>query len=83
MLSVVTILLAMFGFLKDPVFAQDYIKIGVYLPMTGGDAAYGKMEWQGIQSGDRRLTVAALRLRPDGVLNANQIIRPVKCGAYA
>ena len=28
---------------------QEAIKIGVYLPMTGGVAAYGKMEWAGIQ----------------------------------
>lgn len=32
-----------------PVFAQDNLKFGVYLPMTGGVAAYGKMEWAGIQ----------------------------------
>lgn len=29
--------------------AQDKIKIGVYLPMTGAVAAYGQMEWEGIQ----------------------------------
>jgi branched-chain amino acid transport system substrate-binding protein len=29
--------------------AQDVIKIGAYLPMTGGVAAYGEMEWAGIQ----------------------------------
>ncbi len=29
--------------------AQDAIKIGAYLPMTGGVAAYGDMEWSGIQ----------------------------------
>lgn len=29
--------------------AQDAIKIGVYLPMTGGVAAYGDMEWTGLQ----------------------------------
>lgn len=50
MLSIVTILLVVFGSLNDPVFAQDHIKFGVYLPMTGGVAAYGKMEWAGIQS---------------------------------
>ena len=49
MLSIMTILLAVLGFLDNPVFAQDNIKIGVYLPMTGGVAAYGKMEWEGIQ----------------------------------
>ena len=29
--------------------AQDAIKIGAFLPMTGGVAAYGDMEWSGIQ----------------------------------
>jgi branched-chain amino acid transport system substrate-binding protein len=29
--------------------AQDVVKIGAYLPMTGGVAAYGDMEWSGIQ----------------------------------
>jgi len=29
--------------------ASDTIKIGLYLPMTGGVAAYGEMEWAGIQ----------------------------------
>ena len=30
-------------------FAADTIKIGAYLPMTGAVAAYGDMEWAGIQ----------------------------------
>ncbi len=50
MFSVVTVMLAVLGFLSDPVLAQDHVKIGVYLPMTGGVAAYGKMEWSGIQT---------------------------------
>lgn len=29
--------------------AQDKIKIGAYLPMTGAVAAYGESEWKGIQ----------------------------------
>ena len=49
MFSAVTVLSAVFGFFNEPVFAQNNIKIGVYLPMTGGVAAYGKMEWAGIQ----------------------------------
>lgn len=34
-----------------PVFAQktDTIRVGVFLPMTGGVAAYGQEEWEGIQ----------------------------------
>lgn len=31
------------------VAAQETIKIGAYLPMTGGVAAYGDMEWSGLQ----------------------------------
>ncbi len=50
MFSVVTVLLAALGFFSHPVLAEDHIKIGVYLPMTGGVAAYGKMEWSGIQT---------------------------------
>ena len=30
--------------------AQDTVKIGVYLPMTGGVASFGQMEWAGIQT---------------------------------
>ncbi len=29
--------------------AEDAIKIGVYLPMTGSVASYGQMEWEGLQ----------------------------------
>jgi len=32
-----------------PALAEDTIKIGVYLPMTGAVAAYGESEWAGIQ----------------------------------
>jgi branched-chain amino acid transport system substrate-binding protein len=32
-----------------PAVAQDTIKIGAYLPMTGSVAAYGTSEWAGIQ----------------------------------
>lgn len=32
-----------------PVLAEDVIKLGAYLPMTGSVAAYGDMEWSGIQ----------------------------------
>ena len=30
--------------------AQDTIRIGVFLPMTGGVASYGQMEWAGIKA---------------------------------
>jgi branched-chain amino acid transport system substrate-binding protein len=32
-----------------PALAQETIKIGAYLPMTGAVAAYGESEWAGIQ----------------------------------
>ena len=31
-------------------WAQEPIRIGVYLPMTGGVASFGQMEWDGIQT---------------------------------
>ncbi len=44
---------ALLGFLglifANNVTAQETIKIGVYLPMTGSVASYGQMEWNGIQ----------------------------------
>jgi len=46
--SFALIALTVIGVFSRPVFAQD-IKFGLYLPMTGGVAAYGKMEWEGIQ----------------------------------
>jgi len=44
------ICLFVFAF-SAPVFAQkaDTIRVGVFLPMTGGVAAYGQEEWEGIQ----------------------------------
>ncbi len=44
------ICLFVFAF-SGPVFAQktDVIRVGVFLPMTGGVAAYGQEEWEGIQ----------------------------------
>ena len=47
--SVVVLVLSAIGLLNRPVLAQTYIRLGVYLPMTGGVAAYGKMAWSGIQ----------------------------------
>lgn len=41
--------LALFLCAQTPLFAADTIKIGAYLPMTGAVAAYGDMEWSGIQ----------------------------------
>jgi branched-chain amino acid transport system substrate-binding protein len=46
LMSVLSIVL---GAVSSSALAQETIKIGVYLPMTGGVAAYGDMEWSGIQ----------------------------------
>jgi len=48
--SVVAILSIIIGLgIISPVQAEETIKIGVYLPMTGSVASYGQMEWNGIQ----------------------------------
>lgn len=47
--SVVVLALSAIGLFSRPVLAQSDIRLGVYLPMTGGVAAFGKMEWAGIQ----------------------------------
>ncbi len=44
----VTAAVVMLG-VAGPASAQDTIKVGAYLPMTGAVAAYGDMEWSGIQ----------------------------------
>ena len=45
----VVLVLTAIGLFSRPVPAQTDIRLGVYLPMTGGVAAFGKMEWAGIQ----------------------------------
>ncbi len=47
--SLVVLVLTAIGLFSRPVLAQTDIKLGVYLTMTGGVAAFGKMEWAGIQ----------------------------------
>ena len=81
MFSVVTVILAVFGFLSGTVPAQDYIKIGIYLPMTGGVAAYGKMEWQGIQTANsmapealgKKVDLVLLDTRSDQMESSNAV----------
>lgn len=48
-LAVVALLGVALGGIPGLGSAQEVIKIGAYLPMTGGVAAYGDMEWSGIQ----------------------------------
>ncbi len=48
--GVCTALMAMVGIVFfGSAQAQDVIKVGAYLPMTGAVAAYGESEWAGIQ----------------------------------
>jgi branched-chain amino acid transport system substrate-binding protein len=44
------IVIALSLVISTQVLAQDTIRIGVYLPMTGGVASFGQMEWTGIQT---------------------------------
>lgn len=48
-LPVLSLVLFIFFALAGVSAAQDTIKVGVFLPMTGGVAAYGQEEWEGIQ----------------------------------
>lgn len=41
--------LTVVGLSIRPVFAQDHVKLGAYLPMTGEVAAYGQKAWEGIE----------------------------------
>jgi branched-chain amino acid transport system substrate-binding protein len=41
--------LTVVGLFIRPVFAQDHVKLGAYLPMTGEVAAYGQKAWEGIE----------------------------------
>jgi len=55
-LSVAFVLIALLvASFSGPAFAQagDAVRIGVFLPMTGGVASYGQMEWAGIQMANR------------------------------
>lgn len=48
MVASVLVLAATLGF-HGMCAAQDVVQLGAYLPMTGAVAAYGEMEWAGIQ----------------------------------
>lgn len=61
--------------------AQEKIKIGAFLPMTGGVAAYGDMEWSGIQIAKdmepevlgRKIDVALVDTKSDKIEAANAV----------
>jgi branched-chain amino acid transport system substrate-binding protein len=47
--AVVAVVAILIGGIAGVSLAQDKVKIGAYLPMTGAVAAYGESEWKGIQ----------------------------------
>lgn len=69
-----------------PVFAQETIKIGAYLPMTGAVAAYGQMEWDGIQIANeikptvlgKKIELVLVDTKSDKIEAANAVSRLVE-----
>lgn len=49
LLAMMMVMTFVFFGMVGPGVAADTIKLGAYLPMTGAVAAYGQMEWDGIQ----------------------------------
>ena len=47
--AVVVAVAILIGGIAGASLAQDKLKVGAYLPMTGAVAAYGESEWKGIQ----------------------------------
>ncbi len=64
-----------------PAGAQDRIAMGAYLPMTGGVAAYGDMEWSGIQIANsmepevlgKKIRLALVDTKSDRIESANAV----------
>lgn len=77
---VVLLTLAVVG-LAGQSAAQDTIKLGTYLPMTGGVAAYGEMEWAGIQIAremepdvlGKKIDVVLVDTKSDKIESANAV----------
>lgn len=67
--------------LSAPAAAQDTIAIGVYLPMTGSVAAYGDMEWSGIQTANsmepealgKKIRLVLVDTKSDRIESANAV----------
>ncbi|ROQ89860.1 ABC transporter substrate-binding protein [Desulfosoma caldarium] len=72
--------------LAAPALAKDTIKIGVYLPMTGAVAAYGQMEWDGIQIANeikptvlgKKIELVLVDTKSDKIEAANAVSRLVE-----
>ena len=70
-----------------PTFAaKDTLKIGVYLPMTGPVAAYGQMEWAGVQTANKimptvlgkKVELFLVDTKSDKIEAANAVDRLIK-----
>jgi len=67
-------------------WAQEPIRIGVYLPMTGGMASFGQMEWAGIQTAHslkptlmgRKVELFLVDTKSDKIEAANAVSRLIE-----
>jgi branched-chain amino acid transport system substrate-binding protein len=72
--------------LTSSVLAQETVRIGVYLPMTGGVASFGQMEWAGIQTANamkptvlgRKVELFLVDTRSDKIEAANAVSRLIE-----
>ncbi|OIP98274.1 MAG: branched-chain amino acid ABC transporter substrate-binding protein [Syntrophobacteraceae bacterium CG2_30_61_12] len=70
----------------SPAVAADTIKIGLYLPMTGAVAAYGQMEWDGIQIANammpevlgKKIELVLVDTKSDKIEAANAVSRLIE-----
>jgi branched-chain amino acid transport system substrate-binding protein len=66
--------------------ASDTVKIGVFLPMTGGVASYGQMEWAGIKTANelkptvlgKKVELFLVDEKSDKIEAANAVSRLIK-----
>lgn len=82
--SVVFLVVVFSGFcspVKTVADDRNTVKIGVFLPMTGGVASYGKMEWAGIQIANsmmpevlgRKVELVLIDTKSDQIESANAV----------
>lgn len=70
----------------SPAAAADTIKVGLYLPMTGAVAAYGQMEWDGIQIANammpevlgKKIELVLVDTKSDKIEAANAVSRLIE-----
>lgn len=86
-LFVVLLALSIAVCIAGPAFAAtDTVKIGVYLPMTGPVAAYGQMEWAGVQIANKimptvlgkKVELFLVDTKSDKIEAANAVDRLIK-----